>query len=249
LIRLGAPPYDPIVQLRRRLLVVLTVFGLGAVAPTTALAQEVRAVPSTTTGTPHAISEYGGVTPGVSHPPPRAGRLASRRGRAARAQIITWPGFQSLGGGASRFFVETTGPVTTEIHASEGRVEIVFHETTIHLTNSRRWLETQFFETPVVRARLERRRRDMVLVMQLRAGVTPTVSQSTDASGYHFTYIDFAGGHYLPDAPITVPQPPPRRDESGRASVRPATPESEASYPTRADDSMDDERPPPVETQ
>lgn len=227
---------------------VLSIFGLGlALPPASATAQEVRPAPTETTGTPHPISEYGGVTPGVSHPPPRAGRLASRRGARARAEIITWPGFQSQSGGGSRFFVETTGPVTTEVHTSEGRVEIIFHETTVHLSNSRRWLETQFFETPVVRARLERRRRDMVLVMQMRAGATPTISQSTDANGYHFTYIDFAAGHYLPDAPIAVPQPPARRDESGRASVRPASPESEATYPTRADDSMDDERPPPVQ--
>jgi hypothetical protein len=249
LIRLGGSPYDPFVQLRRRLLVVLSVLGLGlALPPPAADAQEVRAVPATT-ATPHPISEYSGVTPGVSHPPPRAGRLASRRGARARAEIITWPGFQAQTGGGSRFFVETTGPVTTEIHASEGRVEIVFHETTVHLSNSRRWLETQFFETPVVRARLERRRRDMVLVMQMRAAVTPTISQSTDANGYHFTYIDFAGGHYLPDAPIAVPQPTPRRDATGTASVRPASPESEATYPTAPDDSMDDERPPTVEVE
>ena len=114
-----------------------------------------QTVSPVSTGVPHAISEYGGVTPGVSHPPPRAGHLAARRGAHPRAEIITWPGFQPLSGGASRFFVETTGPVTTEIHMSEGRVEIIFHEATVHLSNSRRWLETQFFETPVVRARLE----------------------------------------------------------------------------------------------
>ncbi len=196
---------------------------------------------------PHAVSEYGGVTPGTGHPPPRARRLAARRGARARSEIITWPGFQAQSGGASRFFVQTTGPVTTQIHASPGRVEIIFPDTVVNLSNSRRWLETQFFETPVLRARLERRRRDMVLVMYLRAGVTPSVSQSTDTNGFNFTYIDFPAGHYLPDAPIPVPPPPSRRDESGRAIVRPASPESETSYPT-SDDSMDDERPPPVQT-
>jgi hypothetical protein len=148
--------------------------------------------------------------------------------------------------------------VRTEIHPSAGRVEIVFHDTTVHLANSRRWLETQYFETPVVRARLERRRHDMVLVMELRAAVTPTLSTGPDPAGFTFTYIDFAGGHYLPDTPPPAPPPPPTRDESGRASVRPASPESEAQYPAehRADrpveqapsHAMDDERPPPVQT-
>ncbi len=146
--------------------------------------------------------------------------------------------------GASRFFVETTGTVATEVHASPGRVEIVFHETTIHLANSRRWLETQFFETPVVRARLERRRRDMVLVMQLRANVVPVLSSGADPSGFTFTYIDFAAGHYLPEEPPPVAPPPARRDDSaGTATVRPASPDSQVAYPVEEED----ERPPPVQ--
>lgn len=200
--------------------------------------------------TPHPLSEYGGVTPGGPNPPPRAGHLRSRRHTPGPrpTEIIAWPGFQMQPSGGSRFFVQTTGPVTTEVHPSTGRVEIVFHDTAVHLSNSRRWLETQYFETPVLRARLERRRRDMVLVMQLRAAVTPVVSSgAADASGFVFTYIDFGAGHYLPDAPIATPPPPARHDESGSGSgtavVRPATPESQRSYPTVEED----ERPPPVQ--
>jgi len=186
------------------------------------------------------------VTPGLPNPPPRVGALRARSHapHAPVTQIIAWPGFQMEPSGGSRFFVETTGPVTTELHASTGRIEIVFHDTSIHLANSRRWLETQFFDTPVVRARLERRRGDMVLVMQLRAAVTPAVSTGADASGFVFTYIDFGAGHYLPDAPPVVPTPPPRRDaEGGTASVRPAAPDSQTAYPVEEED----ERPPPVQ--
>lgn len=147
--------------------------------------------------------------------------------------------------GGSRFFVQTTGPVTTEVHPSSGRVEIVFHDATVHLANSRRWLETQYFETPVTRARLERRGRDMVLVMHLRAAVTPVLTTGADPSGFTFTYIDFASGHYLPDTPPPTPAPPPRRDEGGgSASVRPASPESQEQYPSST---VDEERPPPVQ--
>jgi hypothetical protein len=207
--------------------------------------------PVTATTPPHPLSEYGGVTPGSSNPPPRVGTLRARghtTGRGAHArpnEIISWPGFQMQPSGGSRFFVQTTGPVTTEIHPSSGRVEIVFHDTAIHLVNSRRWLETQYFETPVVRARLERRRRDMVLVMQLRAAVTPMVSTGADPTGFTFTYIDFAAGHYLPETPPPVPSAPAQRDDSsGTASVRPATPDSQEAYPVREED---DERPPPVD--
>ena len=200
---------------------------------------------------PHALSEYGGVVPPRGGTPPRAPRAGAttRRARRAPARIITWPGFQpSVSGGGSRFFVQTTQAAVTELRQSEGRVEVVFHDTTIHLANSGRWLETQFFETPVTRARLERRGRDMVLVMHLRAAVTPTVTTGTDAAGYTYTYVDFPAGHYRPDEPVALPQPLPQRDASGAAEVRPTSPESAADYPSDADmRAMDDEAPPQVQ--
>jgi hypothetical protein len=221
----------------------LSLFAVLAGAPVASAQPPATTAPSH----PHALSEYGGVTPGHPNPPPRVEHLRAhahtRTGAQAHVnEIIAWPGFQMQSGGGSRFFVQTTGPVTTEVHPSTGRVEIVFHDTSVHLANSRRWLETQFFDTPVVRARLERRRRDMVLVMQLRAAVTPVISTGADPSGFTFTYIDFAAGHYLPATPPPVPTPPPRRDGGGgTASVRPSTPDSQAAYPE------EDERPPPVQ--
>ena len=209
--------------------------------------------PGTIEAQPPADDAYEGVTPGAGHRPPAEGRLSrsARRRRAATASIITWPGFQPNADGSSRFFVQTTAGVTATVNRSEGRVEIVFPNTGTHLSNSRRWLETAFFETPVTRARLLRRRHDMVLVMYLRADVIPTVSSGTDASGYFFTYIDFAAGHYLPDAP-----PPMLEPRGGLSVVRsePGAPSSAASSPppsapARDDASiraMDDERPPPV---
>lgn len=144
--------------------------------------------------------------------------------------------------GGSRFFVQTSAAVTASVSTSDGRVEIVFPNTTIHVSNSRRFLETAFFETPVVRAHLERRRNDMVLVMQMRANVVPQISSAAE-SGFFFTYIDFPAGQYRP-ADLGPVQPPPQRDPSGRAVVRPAAPESERDYPY--DSAMDTERPPVV---
>jgi len=230
---------------RNHLAVVIALSGLVPAAHVpSALAQEVRtAAPST--ASPHPLSEYGGVTPGRPNPPPAVGRIAARRGRAARASVVTWPGFQMQPGGGSRFFVQTTAAVSTTLSTSEGRVEIVFPNTAIHLSNTRRYLETAFFETPVVRAHLERRRNDMVLVMQLRANVIPQISSSSEG-GFFFTYIDFAAGQYRP-ADMAPVQPPAQRDSSGQAVVRPASPESEARYPSDAEmRAMDDERPPPA---
>jgi hypothetical protein len=173
------------------------------------------------------------------------GRIARRRGRAARTTIVTWPGFQMLPGGGSRFFVQTNAAVSAQVSTSEGRVEIVFPNTAIHLGNSRRYLETAYFETPVMRAHLERRRNDMVLVMQMRANVVPQISSGSEGT-FFFTYIDFAAGQYRP-ADLGPVQPPVQRDASGTAQVRPASPESERAYPSDSEmRAMDDERPPTV---
>lgn len=216
--------------------------GLASIGvPDGARAQEVRTSASSTA--PHALREYGGVTPGRPNTPPAMRRVTARRGASARTTILTWPGFQMRPDGGSRFFVQTNAPVATRVATSRGRLEVIFPNTAIHVGNSRRYLETAYFETPVQRAHLERRGRDMVLVMTMRADVTPQISSGAEA-GFSFTYIDFAAGHYRPAdlGPIT----PPARSGDGTASVRPASPASAEDYPAEPVAGWDDERPPTV---
>lgn len=140
------------------------------------------------------VGEYAGVRPGTSNAPPRA-----QRARNARGTVVTWPGFEPRGGG--RFFVQTTGSIVTEVHQSEGRVEVVLKNAQTHLRNTRRWLETRFFNTPVRRARIERRgRNDLVFVFAMRQGATPSVTTGTGEGGFAFLYVDFPAGNYLPAA-------------------------------------------------
>ena len=218
------------------------VFALVGVAPI-ASAQSASVTPARRDPSPRPVGVYAGVEPGEAVPPP-AYRRVVRRQQRRRAQILTWPGFSPLGDGSSRFFVQTTEPVTAEIRLEAGRVVVLFPRTSIHLTNSRRWLETRYFNTPVVRARLERRRGGaMALVMVLRAGlsVTPRVTSEVAPGGtFHYTYIDFQPGDYAP-----VVNPP------SNASVRPAQGEGNRQpppAPARAVDpslnAMDDEAPP-----
>lgn len=209
----------------------------------------------TPSGTPHPLSEYSGVTPGEGDRPPAEGRIGrgtARGRRRAPATVVTWPGFQPASpGGGTRFFVQTSAPITTTTTSSPGRVEITFPNARTHLGNTRRWLETEFFDTPVLRAHFERRgRHDLVLVFFLRnalgggspVSATPTVTTGTDSSGYFFTYIDFPAGRWIEDPvappPEPAPAPAPRASEPGRPP------------PARADDpslrAMDDERPPPT---
>jgi len=142
-------------------------------------------------------SGYPGVRPGTGSPP------ASRRARpSGRIRLITWPGFEAQPDGSSRFFVQLSGPVRYETSQSEGRFEVLLRGVRIHLRNNGRPLETRFFETPVLRARLARRGRDVAFVFELRGPATPSVHAEVGEGGYHFLYVDFpAGQGPAPSAP------------------------------------------------
>jgi hypothetical protein len=155
---------------------------LGLAFAAVALAQE-------TTG-PHPVGQYAGVTPGSGNLPPRA--------PGGDARLLTWPGFQARPDGASRFFVQTTQPVTHRVENESGRVVIILENLGIHLRNNRRPLETQYFNTPVTRAKVERRGRDVALVLEMRAAVTPSVSVQPAEGAYHYLFIEFPAGDYLP---------------------------------------------------
>lgn len=133
--------------------------------------------------------EYGGVTPGAGTLPPGLRRLA-RRGAAARNPVVTWPGFQMVPGG-SRVFVAVTRPgVVTETRTPLQRV---FHIAggRVALSNNRRPLITEAFDTPVARASLRSVRGGVDLVVQMRAEVEHRMSQEVGPQGLHFVYVDF----------------------------------------------------------
>ncbi|MEZ4335934.1 MAG: hypothetical protein R3B82_04840 [Sandaracinaceae bacterium] len=193
---------------------------------------------------PRPLGVYDGVEPGEAQPPPAYRRVVRRERGRRPSRILTWPGFAPLGDGSSRFFIQTTQPMQPELLVEDGRVVVLFRNTTIHVRNSGRWLETRFFNTPVMRARLERRRRDMalVLVMRANAAVTPRIaSEAAPGGNFHYTYIDFPPGDYAPvvaeTAPraSTVPNPTARGAQPPPAPARPLDPSIQA---------LDDERPP-----
>ncbi len=183
------------------------------------------------------VGEYAGVRSGSAQAPPRA--RAVTRARAARrpATLITWPGFEPRADGTSRFFLQLSGPAQHETHSSDGKFEVVLHGVRTHLRNTRRWLRTQHFNTPVQRARVERRgRNDLAFVFHLRAGSVPSVTSSAGEGGYQYVYVDFPAGNFLPEA--------------SRAEIRVVDEDDDANAPPPniyEDDYQDDERPPALQ--
>jgi hypothetical protein len=136
------------------------------------------------------VGEYGGVRPDDDNPPPRA-KAAKALAARGPVSVLTWPGFQVTPNG-SRFFLQTTSVPTTQRKPSEGRFEVILENARTHVRNTRRWLDTRYFPTPVRRARVERRgRRDLAFVFELRTPSTPTVSTGTGPDGFTYLYVDW----------------------------------------------------------
>ncbi len=153
---------------------------------------------------------YEGVAPGTSNTPPRHAAVRRNEARGEAKAILSWVGFEALPSGGSRFFLQTSRSVPYTTVASDGQFVVVLPSSRVHLRNTRRPIDTRFFNTPVRSARVERRgRNDLAVVFSLRAAATPTLSTAEGANGYHFVYVDFPAGNYAPAAgPVPVPEGP-----------------------------------------
>ena len=142
-------------------------------------------------GTPASAedSSYGGVTPGAESSdnlPPKVEEIPEG------ALMLTWPGFMMHKDGGSCFFVQTSQPVETAWKKSEGRFELVLRNTQVHLKNNYLPLETQFFDTPVTRATVQRKtKKDVVMVFEMREDAMPTITQKKGKDGFNYVFVKF----------------------------------------------------------
>lgn len=133
-----------------------------------------------------ASADYQGVTPGSDNPPPRADEIPQG------ALMLTWPGFVMRKGGSSCFFVQTSKPVEVATKESAGQFELVMRNTKVFLKNNYLPLETQYFNTPVNRATVQPKgRNDVVMVFEMRDGVTPTIKQEKGKDGFNYVFVEF----------------------------------------------------------
>ena len=134
-------------------------------------------------------SSYAGVNPGSEtseNLPPKAEEIPEG------ALMLTWPGFMMLEDG-SVFFIQTSKPVKFGTKSSEGRLELVIHQTRVHLKNNFLPLETQFFDTPVTRATVQRKgNKDLVMIFEMRRDVTPSITQKKGKDGFNYVFVKFS---------------------------------------------------------
>jgi len=135
-------------------------------------------------------STYRGVTPGAEgseNLPPKADEIPEG------VLMLTWPGFMMHEDGSSCFFVQTSKPVHVTSQKSEGRFDLLLSDTRVYLKNNFLPLETEFFDTPVTRATVQRAgKKGVVMVFELREDVTPTVTQKQGKDGFNYVFVKFA---------------------------------------------------------
>ncbi len=204
----------------RRLTIALVL--VAAVAPFAARAQNTgggntdatasasaSAAPTTTstdpsasaTGAVHNLTGYGYSDP---RPPPRtfairSGTRGTHRPTVPTMQgpVATLPGFEMLGEGGSRLFVELTQTVQVEERHARGVLTYVLKGAHVTVHNNQNPLVTVHFNTPVTRARLVPAGHDLLFIVDLRADVHPTWKLNPAKEGSAVLSVEFAKGSYL----------------------------------------------------
>lgn len=182
--------------------------------------------------TPRPPGVYNGVAPGTPNPPP----IVVPAG--AKPPQILWLGFQTLSGGRSRVFLQVTSKPDTHMEWRATQVVVTVKDAEIVCQNNKNSLETQFFNTPVDRAYLEKRGANIALVLTLRTEKVPLMTTSVDPTGYYFVYVDFPAGDYPVTKPLQKPAQATTTAETpageGRGSQQGA--EANASFSGTGDD-------------
>ena len=91
----------------------------------------------------------------------------------------------------SSFFVQTSKEVRFGTKRSQGRFELVLYDIRVHLKTNYLPLETQYFDTPVTRATVQRTGKGVTMVFEMREDVTPTVTQKKGKDGFNYVFVKF----------------------------------------------------------
>ena len=101
-----------------------------------------------------------------------------------------------LENGGSRLFIQTTEPLQYTISDKGLKVTVSFDNAKVYLSNNRNPLVTSYFNTPLQRAYLKKRNKQLDLILELKVSTSPKISSESDSDGYRYLFVDFAPGDY-----------------------------------------------------
>jgi hypothetical protein len=157
-------------------------------APPPAPAASTAAAPATaapTPGAPAAPAASGDAaapaepkkpttTPGYSWTDkPQKWRRAKRKKIDPNAPLATYPGFRMLKDGRSEVWVQISKKVSVTPSVAAGHATFVLSGVDVGIRNNTNPLVTEYFDTPLARARLKRDGNGAQLVLELREAVSP----------------------------------------------------------------------------
>jgi hypothetical protein len=138
----------------------------------------------------YAQGGYSGVAPGSNSVPDG---IAAAPGAGA---LVTWPGFQMLPNGGSRVFIQTSVEVKPDLRREGNTLHLTLNSFALPKGNARLPLDTSFFNTPVKSVRAKAKKDAVVVEVELRANVSPSMRNERASTGYYFVYLDFPAGNY-----------------------------------------------------
>jgi len=158
---------------------------------------------------PHREGEYGGIRPGEAPAQDdKEPKDASNKGRKKVApDTLTWIGFRPVDGGGAEIFFQTTSRMTATQRVEGGALVVRIEGVRRMAPNTRRPLDTRFFETPIARlgARLVPARRGRKKAAARKAGVEVRIAfknpsdaregalrLATEPDGRYYVYLDVA---------------------------------------------------------
>lgn len=170
--------------------------------------------------TPEVLPPAGGDKPASEAPKtpakPMAGYAFSDKAPAASAPakhsryrkngpVVNMPGFEQTGDGGSRLFVQLSQTVPVEERKANGSITYVLKGASPRVHNNTNALVTVHFNTPVAKARLVPKGKDLLFVIDLRSAATPTwkINEGPDKS--QVLSIDFPKGDFLPSGASSDP--------------------------------------------
>lgn len=130
-------------------------------------------------------------TPGYSWTDKPAKRWAKKRKKVdPNAPLATYPGFRMLKDGRSEVWVQISKKVSITPSVAAGHATFVLAGVDVGIRNNTNPLVTEYFDTPLARARLKRMDGGAQLVLELREAVSPTHRVVDGPAGTMILYVD-----------------------------------------------------------
>jgi hypothetical protein len=110
------------------------------------------------------------------------------------------PGFRQLPGGRSVVFLRISKEAKVTEHIAAGKITYAIHDTRVQYYNNKYALETYYYNTPVLRVRLQSLRKDpdLLLNIELRNDVKPEHRLKKLADGSMVLEVEFPAGQFKP---------------------------------------------------